>query len=486
MKKLKLGLISLIVLSLLLSACTKETSTVVKEELIKDEPPHEITMFYPSADGVGLDEMLEELNEITKDKINTIVKLKIAPNWYKWESQSNQAIVDGEDIDLILTTSSQLQDRVVKDFLLPLDNLIETKGEAILDVIGSDILKATTINGEIFAVPTVTGWANPTGFYVNKTLLDKYHIDFTKIKTINDFEDVLKKIKASEPNTWLLSDISAEIFMTDYLYDPLGDSIGVLPIDAKDLTVVNLFETAAYKESLLRIHEWYNAGYFHFVEEKSQLYKQRAFATETILEPWLINIYSSWDMDTRVAIEITPPILTVDSFEMNYSILKTSKNPEKAMEFLNLLYTDKDIINLLAWGVEGLDYEKIDENTVRTPDVADSSDLRFQHEWGLYFGNQFLRYTSELLPSTLNEQKADFNERALRSKAFGFRFNPESVQEEVKLLSSMIIRHRNRLESGTLDPEIYLPDFIERLKKAGIDKVIAEKQRQLDEWAALQ
>lgn len=385
-----------------------------------------------------------------------------------------------------MTSRGELQDRVTKNFLLPLDNLIEKKGEAISDVVGSDILKATTINGEIFAVPTATGWANPTGFHVSKALLDKYQIDYTKITTIDDFEDVLKKIKASEPNTWLLRNVSAEIFMANYLYDPLGNSIGVLPIDAEDLKVVNLFETAAYKESLLKIHEWYNARYFHFVEEESQLYPQRPFAEEAVLEPWIASSYTAWYEDTRIAIEITPPVLTVDDIETNFSILKTSKNPEKAMEFLNLLYTDKDIINLFVWGIEGLDYEKIDENTVRTPDVADYSDLRFQNHGGTFIGNQFLSYTDEFFPSNMNEQKATFNERALRSKAFGFRFNPEPVQEEAKLLSSMIIRHRKRLESGTLDPEEYLPDFIERLKKAGIDKVIAEKQRQLDEWAALQ
>ena len=36
------------------------------------------------------------------------------------------------------------------------------------------------------------------------------------------------------------------------------------------------------------------------------------------------------------------------------------------------------------------------------------------------------------------------------------------------------------LESGALDPATELPVFIEELKKAGIEKVIAEKQSQVD------
>jgi len=38
--------------------------------------------------------------------------------------------------------------------------------------------------------------------------------------------------------------------------------------------------------------------------------------------------------------------------------------------------------------------------------------------------------------------------------------------------------------TGSVDPESKLPEFIEKLKVAGIDKIIEEKQNQLDEWVA--
>lgn len=42
------------------------------------------------------------------------------------------------------------------------------------------------------------------------------------------------------------------------------------------------------------------------------------------------------------------------------------------------------------------------------------------------------------------------------------------------------------LETGTLDPVENLPIFISKLKASGIDKIISEKQKQLDEWAKTQ
>jgi len=38
-------------------------------------------------------------------------------------------------------------------------------------------------------------------------------------------------------------------------------------------------------------------------------------------------------------------------------------------------------------------------------------------------------------------------------------------------------------ENGALDPDMMLPVFTKALRDAGIDRVIIEKQRQLDAWA---
>ena len=51
-------------------------------------------------------------------------------------------------------------------------------------------------------------------------------------------------------------------------------------------------------------------------------------------------------------------------------------------------------------------------------------------------------------------------------------------------VQSVFDQYRLPLENGVIDPDENLPKFIQALKDAGIDTVIAEKQRQLDEWAA--
>ena len=43
-------------------------------------------------------------------------------------------------------------------------------------------------------------------------------------------------------------------------------------------------------------------------------------------------------------------------------------------------------------------------------------------------------------------------------------------------------QYHNALMCGYLDPEEALPLFLEGLRQAGIDQIIAGKQRQLDNW----
>ncbi len=63
-------------------------------------------------------------------------------------------------------------------------------------------------------------------------------------------------------------------------------------------------------------------------------------------------------------------------------------------------------------------------------------------------------------------------------------YNPEPVKTELAAIQNVVQQYAMALETGTIDPEQNLPKFNALLNAAGIDKVIAEKQRQLDAWAA--
>ena len=82
------------------------------------------------------------------------------------------------------------------------------------------------------------------------------------------------------------------------------------------------------------------------------------------------------------------------------------------------------------------------------------------------------------------EQYVAMNTEAKKSLAAVFIFDPSSVQNEYIALTNVWDEYSSQLMFGFVDPDEKTPELVEKLKAAGLDTYMAEKQRQLDEWAA--
>ena len=70
------------------------------------------------------------------------------------------------------------------------------------------------------------------------------------------------------------------------------------------------------------------------------------------------------------------------------------------------------------------------------------------------------------------------------SPAFGYSFDQQPVATEIAAVSTVIEQYTPSLNCGAVDPTEALPEFIDSLKAAGMDKIIAEQQKQFDAWYA--
>ena len=48
--------------------------------------------------------------------------------------------------------------------------------------------------------------------------------------------------------------------------------------------------------------------------------------------------------------------------------------------------------------------------------------------------------------------------------------------------ANVVKQYTGSLNSGSADPETYLPEFLDALEAAGIDEIIQAKQEQFDKW----
>jgi putative aldouronate transport system substrate-binding protein len=272
-------------------------------------------------------------------------------------------------------------------------------------------------------------------------------------------------------------------------YDALNDNFGVLMSDNPD-RVVNLFETPQYRQRIELYHSWYQAGYIspdaaasietalmvmtsgkacaHFTKNKpdQKIGHERYYGKE--LE------YINFDLD----------IVTTQSVQsLMWAIAHNSKNPEKAMELFNLLFTDPVLINLINYGIEGEHYIKNSDGSISSPPGVTAENSRYGLGMAWQLGNSYLAYPSEGESIDLADQMKVFNDNAIVSPAMGFSFDSSKVLAQDSALTAIADQYRKALETGSVGLST-LDEFNAKLKAAGLADVIAEKQRQYDAWRA--
>ncbi|MFZ5987241.1 MAG: DUF3502 domain-containing protein, partial [Bacillota bacterium] len=177
-----------------------------------------------------------------------------------------------------------------------------------------------------------------------------------------------------------------------------------------------------------------------------------------------------------VAVPLDTPFITKKDITYHMqAISSTSDNPERAMMFLELLNTDKYLYNLIAYGIEGTHYVRNSENVITAKN----------NSYGILpysFGNRMLSYSFSIYPKTIDEDNKRFDNAAIISPLLNFTFDPEPVKDEIARITEVTEESEGPLFVGAVDPEIYLPKVIDKYKAAGLDKVMAEQQQQLDEW----
>ena len=278
----------------------------------------------------------------------------------------------------------------------------------------------------------------------------------------------------------------ANFFYGDWDY--LGNSMGVLMDNGQTSEVVDLFETDEYKEMCEVMSDWYQKGYTSKdiqtqTDSFSTLTSQdAAFSTYgAVDETTAYNVSSETGKEIGVIYLAEPFAKTYTN--ASYAIMANSQHPEAAMRFLNMMYTDSRILNLMSWGIEGVHYKVLEDGTLDYVDGTDVSSCTYHDQLGAC-ANSTLRALWCTQNPDLYELTEDGNKNAEKSVAMGFVFDSSNVINEVTQVDNVLSKYRNGIESGAMDADATLPKFIEELKNAGIDKVIEEKQNQLDNWLA--
>lgn len=161
------------------------------------------------------------------------------------------------------------------------------------------------------------------------------------------------------------------------------------------------------------------------------------------------------------------------------------------MQFLNMLYGRKDIVNLIYWGIEGTHYLRVDgtENMVEFPEGIDRSNTPYAAILNVW-GDKLKDYVMEPNDDGYVAMMQAFNNSIsdeYKSDALGYCFNSEPVKTQFAAVNDVVTQYaKSTLGYGVVEPGPQLEEFLSALEAAGINEIIAENQKQFNEWKAAQ
>ena len=448
--------------------------------------------------------VLDAINEITENEIKVHVDMDFI-NMGSYAQQVSLIMSSQEKLDLLLTMpmdSASFQVLANNKQLTDMTDLLEEYGQPVKNVVG-DLIKGTTVQGKIYAVPCYRSMSSGLSVYINKDILEDLGLteQAQNIKSWSDLTDLYDTILANEkyanltpvipgPGPCIISKSGSynakDTFAQSITWDSLGDATKLIAVIGDSDTVINNFESQEYKDMIHLMEEWDAKGYVYKDALTDTSGTDRVkngqaisciidteFGSELAAAPTYGNV-------TKISV-VQYPISTSTVTKFTWAIPQTSQEPEAAMTFLNMMYTDSRIANLLAWGVEGTDYQLVDG----IAKYMEGKDKESYHSFDFAWGNQFLLHPWEGQPADFRkQQETDLNSVPL-SKYLGFSVDMAPISNELSAASVAINEYIHSIDCGFGDDAMY-EEFLAKLKANGCDKIIEEYQRQLDEWLAVQ
>ena len=491
MKKTKLisGLLALAMLAGFCAGCTTGSK--------KNE---QVTLKYVMP-GPGLQENAKEVwaafNEKLHEKMpNLTVEFEIIP-LSEYKQKVMLMLASREKVDIINNYGLDFATEVGNRTFAPMNDLIEQYGKDVVDTLPEWLWDYQKVDGEIYGIPSYQMMGQTRGVVFVKEVADKY-VDYAAV------EQALAK---SETFNQELYDI-----LTKYCEDVKADGLNFKTADILNLkgweTVTGSYgyvwsDKPVFKnytvceEQELRYKiasEWYKKGYIR---------EDVASATDAASYKGKADGYLFWDdihtpyqeatlsekYGTEIKIipyDVNPPI-GFKALAGGTSIASASQYKEEAMQFLNLIQTDKELYNFLVWGREGVEYTKTGDDRIETPYGSQGT---ANDGYGLYkwiVGNTSLAYDTQAdLEGYKQWAFEEVNNSPKISKLIGFQPDTADIGDIITQTNAIRGQYYNILNQGVMGDEwqSYYQEYKDKLAIAGDEKVITELQRQVDEFLA--
>ncbi|MFV0504189.1 MAG: ABC transporter substrate-binding protein [Lachnospirales bacterium] len=418
---------------------------------------------------------LGQVNPYLEEKIGVNIEMEVVP-WGDWDNRRSIVTNSGEYFDLFFTDKTRYNMEVASGVFMDLTNMLNETPK-LYDMLPEDYWRAVSVDGKIYGVPTYKDCSLTEYFIWDKDIADKYGIDINKT---NDFEALyneLGKVRDGEGSAPLHFSDSGANALLDMYYDNagVGSFVGV-NYDDETRTVVNPLENEIVLSQLDTVYKMYSEGIINGdapTADDAPKYRMLFLG-----QGWSGAAKTSWGPNSGIAnceaVQFGETVMSNKTVQGSInSIFSGSENPAKALEFLQLINTDTKLRDLFYYGVEGEDFNYVEDNKVE----------KVNSDWSMagYTQGTFFN-VSQLSSVDFNQwdEVKELNQNAKPSPLLGFTVDLSSMETEVASCTAVYEKYRKEFFTGAQNPRELIKTINAELEAAGWEKVREETQRQID------
>ncbi|MCY9659711.1 extracellular solute-binding protein [Paenibacillus chondroitinus] len=371
--------------------------------------------------GQDISKPYDPSKDLIMHTIEKKLNIKIIPEMVdvqQYKTKLNLKMSSGDIPDVVrIDFADDFQKYAQQGAFYDLTNLINEKDTPnILKEVPKEVFEQAKVNGKIYGIPYQGG---PGAGYRWNLVLRKDYLESagTQVpKTLDEYYDLLKKIKAAKPDVIPLGGYTAQIGQQKYAnnsFDHIFGAFGVTPgyFTEKNGTFSNYDIDPKMKDALLYLQKMYAEGLIdkEFATIKEEQLRAKLFSGK--LFSWMGWWSTPNDYDTQVEtnelkksgklatdgklpdqsfqplkyLTLTDSIVGSDGkavapagapFGQMHAISAKTKDPKKVLSIIeNSLSLENQM--LTVWGIEGEDY-KIDNGKMKL--VTDLLDPKTQQD----------------------------------------------------------------------------------------------------------
>lgn len=489
MKKTLCRLLSAV---LLLSLCTCEVKTLAKEKTVDGsaEPINLIWWTYMSTDiPNALEEVLEKANAISAEKIGVTVDMQL-----KTEEQFQLDLNTGEYYDMTFSCDwcNDFDGNARKGYYYDLTDLVQSETPALYSAV-EPWWEVGSLGGRIYGVPMLKDMGAEVFFRLNSDYFESEKgLTLPDSMDFADLEPLLKMWKEDHPGEYPLYMPQNGLVGMFQCHERIVGPYLVIPYSKSGTPdgtkIIPVWEDEEYMNMLRCLHRWYELGYIN---------PDAATTTDmpySLLTPVRTGTawtgYKGWSNPETVGFNVKlvrfiGPVMS-RATQQGSLIAVNAAAPEEhvkaCLRYMELLYTDREFRDLLAYGIEGKHFNYYEGTVIRTQQGSDDY-LMDNFVTGPAVSASVVSASKEILADKDQWEKvyAGYG-NAKQADTQGFSFDDESVEAVTAALNAVWESYRSELVTGTVDPDETMAEIKQQMEAVGLNEVLEEAQRQLDEY----